>query len=279
MKIKLAAVVVFYKPSSSNINNYLKYIDSVDKLYVVDNSDDDIKRIKETPKIEYIKLGENKGIAYALNVGARKAILEGYEYLLTMDQDSKITSKIVNEMVDFLKNNQDERIGLISPYHDIKTFEAKPTKKIEEKLEVMTSGNIINLKAYKDIGGFKDWLFIDGVDIEYGLNLNSHDYKVIRLNYIIMPHELGATSVHHFLGKKVLCSNHNAVRRYYMIRNTLYINDLYKDKYPDYCKFLISCQKGQVKRVIFFEKDKFKKIKLMIKGYFDFKNHKVGKMR
>ena len=51
MKIKLAAVVVFYKPSSGNINNYLKYIDSVDKLYVVDNSDDDIKRIKETPKI------------------------------------------------------------------------------------------------------------------------------------------------------------------------------------------------------------------------------------
>lgn len=279
MKIKLSAVVVFYKPSADNLKNYLNYIETIDKLYVVDNSGDDIKRIKDTSKIKYIKLEENKGIATALNIGATEALKDGYKYLLTMDQDSKIDAKIIEEMLDFLENNNDEKIGLISPYHDIKTLETKPKEKIEEKLEVMTSGNIINLEAYKAINGFKDWLFIDGVDIEYGLNLNSHGYKVVRLNYIVMPHELGAATIHNFLGKKVLCSNHNAIRRYYMIRNTLYINELYKDKYPDYCKFLMKCQNGQIKRVIIFEKDKFQKIKLMIRGYLDFKKHVVGKMR
>ena len=55
MKIKLSAVVVFYKPSTDNLKNYLNYIKAVDKLYVVDNSDDNIKRIKDTSKIKYIK--------------------------------------------------------------------------------------------------------------------------------------------------------------------------------------------------------------------------------
>lgn len=279
MKQNLAAVLVFYKPNNENINNFKNYLDAIDKLYIIDNSDDNIERVKSTPKIEYIKLNENKGIAFALNEGAKKAIKDNYKYLLTMDQDSKITSRIIQEMCDFLKNTSIKNIGLISPFHDIKTLEEKPTKKIEERLEVMTSGNIIDLSAYQKINGFKDWLFIDGVDIEYGMNLNKNGYKVIRLNYIKMPHELGNAKIYNVFGKKVLCSNHNAIRRYYMIRNTLYINELYKDIYPDYCKLLINCQKGQIKRVIFFEKHKLSKIMNMIKGYLDFKRDKTGKMR
>lgn len=279
MKQNLAAVLVFYKPNNENINNFKNYLDAIDKLYIIDNSDDNIERVKSTSKIEYIKLNENKGIAFALNEGAKKAIKDNYKYLLTMDQDSKITSKIIQEMCDFLKTTSIKNIGLISPFHDIKTLEEKTTKKIEERLEVMTSGNIIDLSAYQKINGFKDWLFIDGVDIEYGMNLNKNGYKVIRLNYIKMPHELGNGKIYNVLGKKVLCSNHNAIRRYYMIRNTLYINELYKDIYPDYCKLLINCQKGQIKRVIFFEKHKLSKIMNMIKGYLDFKRDKTGKMR
>ena len=154
--MKLSGVVVFYNPSEDNINNINNYIDSIDKLFVVDNSDDDIERMKSAGKIEYIKLGDNKGIAYALNTGANKAIEEGYKYLLTMDQDSKITSEIVDGMKDYLVNNNDNKIGLVSPYQDIDSKEDELTEDVEDRIEVMTSGNIINLDAYKKIGGFKN---------------------------------------------------------------------------------------------------------------------------
>ena len=65
--MKLAAVVVFYFPSEDNINHINKYLKEVDRLYVIDNSDDDVIRIKYKDKINYIKYGENKGIAFALN--------------------------------------------------------------------------------------------------------------------------------------------------------------------------------------------------------------------
>lgn len=278
--IKIAAVVVLYNPSKKNISNIDNYIDSIDKLYVVDNSDDDVIRIDNSNKIEYIKLNENKGIAYALNLGAKSAIKDKYKYLLTLDQDSKMNSDIVNKMKEFLENNKsDKTIGLISPYQDIDSKDDKINGDVEDMIEVMTSGNIINLDAYEDIGGFKDWLFIDCVDTDYCMNLHKNGYKVLRLNNIKMKHELGQLVVHKLFGKEYPCYNHNPIRRYYIVRNNLYINQLYKDLFPDYCAWLIRVQKGQVKRIIAFEKNKIKKLKMMYKGYKDFKKGIKGKIK
>lgn len=277
--MKIAAVVVFYNPSDKNIKNIDNYIEVIDKLYVVDNSEDDEIKMKSNKKIEYVKLGENKGIAYALNVGAKKAIEDGYNYLLTLDQDSKMNKKIIEEMISFLKSTKEKNIGLISPYQDIDSKEDVLNGDYEDMIEVMTSGNIIDLKAYKKIGGFKDWLFIDCVDTDYCMNLHKHGYKVLRLNNIVMKHELGKLVVHKLFGKEYPCYNHNPIRRYYIVRNNLYINSMYKDMYPDYCKRLLRIQKGQVKRIIAFEKNKIPKLKMMYKGYRDFKKGIRGKIK
>lgn len=275
--MKLAAVIVFYNPSENNIKNISKIISSVERLYIVDNSDDDIIRYKETDKIKYIKLYENKGIAYALNKGAKEAIKENYKWLLTLDQDSQITKEIINSLKDYIVKNKDSKIGLVSPYQDIDGDEEIKNVEAEEMLEIMTSGNIINLDVYQKIGGFKDWLFIDCVDTDYCMNLNINNYKVLRLNQIKMKHQLGNLKVHKLFGKKYPCYNHNPIRRYYIVRNNLYIYKMYHDKYPLYCEHLIRVQKGQVKRIIAFEKNKIKKLTMMYKGYKDFKKGIKGK--
>ncbi|MBR3660497.1 MAG: glycosyltransferase family 2 protein [Bacilli bacterium] len=280
MKIECVAVVVFYHPTESNISNIDDYKDCIDKIYVVDNSDDDIIRIKNDKKIEYIKLYENLGIAKALNIGAKKAINDGYDYLLTMDQDSKISSSNIIAMLNFIEQNKNNlKIGLVSPYHNIKSGEDdRINNTYEEKIEVMTSGNIIDLKAYQEIGGFKDWLFIDCVDMDYGMNLNKHGYKVIRLNDVILEHELGKVKIHKLFNKEYPCYNHSPIRRYYMVRNTLYLKDMYYDLFKDHCDYLIRVQIGQVKRILVFEKDKYKKLKMMYKGYKDYQKGIKGKL-
>ena len=57
-----------------------------------------------------------------------------------------------------------------------------------------------------------------------------------------------------------------------MERNVHYLFDMYNKYFPDYCDYLIRVQKGQIKRIILFEKDKIKKIKMTVKGYKDYKN-------
>ena len=276
--MKIAGVVVFYNPSDNNVSNISNYLKSVDKLYVIDNSEDDIARLSNTNKIEYIKLHENKGVAFALNEGAKLAIKNNYHYLLTLDQDSNINNDIISEMKNYLKLHKNDNIGLVSPYHDIGIPDDK-SGEVEERLEVMTSGNIISLDAYQAVGGYKDWLFIDCVDYDFCMNLNCHGFKVIRLNNVIMKHELGNLTIHHFFGKSYPCFNYNHIRRYYMVRNNLYIRKLYSDKYPEYCNRLVRVQKGQAKRVLLFEKAKFKKLRFMYKGYRDFKKGIVGKIK
>lgn len=278
--MRLAAVIVFYNPSEENVK-YISDIENyIDKLYVVDNSDDDIFRIESSDKINYIKLCENKGIAYALNLGAEKAICDEFRYLLTLDQDTKINIETINEMKKYLMNNKDEKVGLISPYQDIGCDNNESLKNdVEDVIEVMTSGNIIDLEIYKKINGFKDWLFIDCVDTDYCMNLHKHGYRVLRLNYLRVKHELGCLVVHRLLKKNYPCFNHNPIRRYYIVRNNLYIKKMYDDIFPEYCNKLIRIQKGQVKRIIVFEKQKIKKLKMMHKGYKDYKKGIKGKLK
>ena len=275
--MKLAAVVVFYNPSEKNIQNIKKYEKSIDRLFIVDNSEDKIMRYQDSEKIKYIKLCENKGIAHDLNIGAKDAIKEGFNWLLTLDQDSQITKEIIEKLKIYLDTHDTKKIGLISPYQDIEGEEEIKDVEAEEMIEVMTSGNIINLKAYQKIGGFKDWLFIDCVDTDYCMNLHIHGYQVLRLNKVKMKHQLGNLKVHKLFGKKYPCYNHGPIRRYYIVRNNLYINEMYKEKYPDYCKHLLRIQKGQVKRILAFEKEKIKKLTMMYRGYKDFKKGIKGK--
>lgn len=276
--MKLSAVVVFYYPSRDNIKHINKYLNEVDQIYVVDNSDDDVIRMHSDDKIKYIKYGENKGIAKALNEGAKLAIKDRFKWLLTLDQDSKITSKNISDLKSFIENTKEKNIGLVAPYQDIGLPFTKSSEEYEEYIELMTSGSVLNLDAYKKIGGFKDWLFIDCVDTDYCLNLHKNKYQVLRLNNVIMKHSLGNLKLHKFLGKTYDCFNHNPIRRYYIVRNNLYINEMYHDLCPDYCDHLIRAQKGQVKRILAFEKNKFKKLKMMYKGYRDYKHDIKGKL-
>ena len=142
----------------------------------------------------------------------------------------------------------------------------------------MTSGNLINLNAYKKINGFKDWYFIDCVDFDYCLNLVRNGYEIHQVNKVILHHELGNTVKKQLFGKSYFCDNHSYIRRYYIVRNRHYIYDEYNKDFPDYCNAEIRCTKAEVKRIILFEKGKIKKLWYMYKGYRDYKKRLVGRI-
>lgn len=286
--MKIEAAVVFYKPTPEIANNINSYIDDVDKVYVIDNTpnEDNSSILPKNKKIKYICNKKNLGIAEALNIGAKNAIESGAEWLLTMDQDSTFHKGDVLKMKSLLiklKNDKKtynsypyDKIGILSPFHVIEQTKGEVHEGIEEKLIVMTSGNLINLDAYKKINGFKSWMFIDCVDFDYCLNLVKNGYKVYQYNEIKLIHNLGETKKKKFFNKIVFVSNHNANRRYYIARNRKYIYDLYNDFFPDYCKAEVSITKKDVIKILMYEKHKFKKIKAILEGLHDYRKGYVG---
>lgn len=281
--MKVAAVVVLYNPDNDVQKNIESYAKSVDIVYAVDNSIENNAEKFANEKIVYISNGSNMGIAYALNVGAKRAVDDGYEWLLTMDQDSCFDDVGVDKMKQFLcdsKNGENEynydKIGLITPFHRTMFNENEKPEGIDSPAVVMTSGNIISLKAYQEIGGFKDWMFIDAVDFEYCLNLRDHKYDIWRLTYIELKHNLGNV-VFKDIGKKHMYSlNHSAMRRYYIVRNRHYFYDMYHERWPDFC----NAEKGRTSReaakILLCEKQKFKKLFAMLRGYIDYKRGVKG---
>ena len=194
-------------------------------------------------------------------------------------------------MIDFLKKLEKVKkrpkdvgvplntIGLISPFHIIPQKSHLNPKGIEKPEVVMTSGNIINLKAYQEVEGFKNWLFIDAVDFDFCLNLRTHGYEIIQINEARLKHNLGKTEKKKFLWKECYTSNHDATRRYYIVRNRHYIYDMYKNDFPDFCNAELKMTKKEVEKVLLFEKNKIAKITAMYKGYRDYKKGVKGEKK
>ena len=275
--LKIAGVVVLYEPTNEDISNINSYLNDIDHLYVVDNSkNNNFDRLPQSKKIEYIFNNSNLGLSEPYNRICELARNEGFKWLLTMDQDTYFKKDVITEMKKIILSTDTSDIGIVTPWHKTKLKKEKPSERIDYPLDVMTSGNMLNLDIHKKLGGFKEWLFIDGIDIEYCLNLKKHNYKVMRLNYLEIDHNLGDIFYKKFLWKDLLVTNHSAIRRYYQCRNYLYIRDMYIDIEPSFCKRLVKF-KTIILAIVLYEKNKLEKLKAFYKGYKDYKQGKRGK--
>ena len=275
---RVTGAVILFNPSEEVVNNILSYLNQLDCLWLIDNSDDDNSRLFESidsANIFYMPNYKNLGIAAALNLAAEKAIKENYEYLLTMDQDSLVSENYVCEMLKIF--NDDRRIGILSPFI-IHPANPKKPKNIEtEEITVaMTSGSIIKLSVYKEAGKFLEFLFIDYVDHEYCLRVNSAGYKVVQLNSVFLYHKLGEIRARNFIFKKAFPSNHSPIRIYYRTRNRFYVYKKYKKKFPAYIKSERIVFLKELLKILFYEKNRIKKLKMIFLGYYDYINNTYG---
>ena len=282
--MKIEGVVVLFKPEEKMFNNINSYINDIDKLYVVDNTPNaDISGKFTNKKIKYIPLKENKGIAYALNVGAKEAIKNGADWLLTMDQDSTFEEGAVSNMKKFIELYHDNeymskvigtefsKLAIVSPFHITERTKLYQLTGIDRPLLVMTSGNLVNLNAYKKVKGFNEKLFIDCVDFDFCLNLRKNGYEIVQLNFAKLQHPLGDIIERKILNKIVYVDNHSAFRRYYITRNRHYIYDLYHDLFPVYTELELKRTRKELVKIWLFEKNKIKKTKAIYRGYRDYK--------
>lgn len=279
--MKLAACVILYCPDKTVIENILSYFNDTNFLFIVDNSDKPLEfdfSFLEENKFEYINNKQNLGIATALNIAADKALLLGFDWLLTMDQDSFFTDGSLKTLKKTLIELQNKNIAIISPIHlGVHNRDVIKNVLYEEVDIVMASGNILNINALKSVGGFNDKLFIDCVDIELCLRFLEKKYLILVVNKAFLNHSLGNFKVLKFFNFTVDVTQHNYVRRYYMTRNRNYIIFNYYKLFPQQCRQLLILQIKEFFKIILFESDKIKKSRSYILGFKDSIVKKYGK--
>ncbi|WP_318606621.1 glycosyltransferase [Mitsuokella jalaludinii] len=278
---KIAAVVVLYNPDKTVLKNISTYTSSVGKLYIVDNTPDGkIKKsfdISSLSNTEYIQLGENKGIAYALNKGMEMAKRDGFKFLLTMDQDSKFEDGVLEGYLKYAYKLfvENEKIAIIGISHD--AYNPKyPEKDWEYAKEIISSGMLISLARSLYIGNFREDFFIDFVDYEYCYRAWRMGYKAAIITKYQLTHQIDGVHPIDFLGIHFNNhNNHNRVRVYYLFRNALIVMKSYPSTIPEW---LILYLKIWIKTIC-VENDKLGKLKYSLYGLYDGMTKKMGKIQ
>lgn len=274
--MNLSVVIIWFNPDTNSVFNINKYSSLVKTVYIVDNSENNnIHLATQISNSIYIGNLKNLGIAKATNIGCERAFQDGFDWVMTMDQDSSWEITELKKFINFVENTKDKSIISFAPVHSNKTkslvgeLKEKSNKKIKSLIiyqsKVMASGNIISLKVWKEVNGFNNDLFIDEVDHEFCYKLIEAGYKICEFQDISMYHTLGNV-------KKTILPRpckHSGVRLFYIFRNMLYI----KDKFPNF--FIENNYKSYMRNAI-IQKIYELKIKDLIFIYKGKKAHKYN---
>lgn len=259
MKI-LSVVVTFFPEEDLLRKNVSAFIDHVDKVLVWENTPKEEKlkyRFIQHKKVEYCGDGANS-ISHALNSAWHYAQENGYDYLLTMDQDS-----VWENFQLFLKKtiySENAPEGIWTPL----VIERELNSDYEKIFQPITSGMLIRIDLLNMIGGWNELFTIDNVDDEF--SLRSHkigcDFYIVRGTR--MKQNFGEPETANFCGYPIVLTNYTPKRLYHIFRNLVVLIRMYPEQ-----KYIKNNFVSWIKRIFFivcYEKEKFNKIKSILSG-------------
>jgi len=239
---KIYAIVVCYFPKEEVLGKTLESLAlQVNKIILSDNTPGGSEIAKKFQQkisnLEVIPLLKNTGIAVAQNVGIKRAINEGADFVLLSDEDTVYPENYVKEMLKAYFSLLDrEKVASIVPnYADINKegkrqgfvifkglFSRRifPEKGLHEITQAIASGTVIPTRVFKDTGLMYEDLFLDWVDLEWCWRVRGKGYKIIGNADAVIYHKIGD------VGKKLgeqFYPVHSEIRHYYIIRNCVYL--------------------------------------------------------
>ncbi|OZG66571.1 glycosyltransferase [Bifidobacterium eulemuris] len=243
--IRIAAGVVLFNPQEiARVQMGLRHIaEQVETLYIYDNST--VPTPLDMPSdVVVISNHRNLGIAHALNAIMHRADQDGFDWVVTLDQDSVVPKGLVEAFSDEINSSQ-ENIGIICPQviDKRRIYNSQPVQSPDREYvsKAITSASCTSIKAWKMIGQFDEWMFIDLVDNEFCKRMTTSGFKILRLNRWVLDQEFGTitpkpisqqrfwlelSKITHIknLAKFSYSKQVNSLRVYYVHRNIIYAN-------------------------------------------------------
>ncbi len=256
MKPPILAVIVTYYPELQALARLISALkEQVEMLLIVDNGSPSEFcawiSSEECPGITSLFMRENLGVAGAHNRAIEWARGKGFSYAIFFDQDSLPARDMVSvlyaaerELLESGKN-----VAVVGPqFYDPRYLRAAPFIQLNgwkinrvscNKAEgvssvhcaeyLITSGSLIRFSVLDAVGPMDESLFIDYVDIEWGLRAKSLGYQCFGICAAKMRHSLGDRAIVWKDGKWIApIPVHSPLRNYYLFRNAIL---LYKRKY------------------------------------------------
>lgn len=264
--MKIFAVVTWYDPIPAYVHHLGACMERLAGVVVVDDSElSHAHLLAQVEGVIYVKTARNSGIAHALNLGYRRADAEGADWVLTMDQDSAWNPL---ELERFLEAASvfalDPSVAIIAPNFTGSGIPLPGDGSLGPRTcdGVISAGSLVRLHAFRVADGYNEALFIDQVDHEFGYRLRRQGLTIVRLEGIQLTHSVGERREVTVFGRTLVSEGHTAMRKYYIVRNGLYIREHFKDFPGPHLERIALLALG----VLFLENNKISKLWHIAKG-------------
>ena len=236
----ILAVVVCFHPDLKNLQSlsFKLHQEGVSVIWVNNGPVGSLKAAQTPHVTNIIELAHNLGVATALNRGFEWALQNGYEAVITFDQDSQPPAGMVGQLSQawLQAAGAFSRIAAIGPAtvdlasgQDMFSFEPYNWTRhrflpCQNKTYVVdhliTSGCLTPCSVWQDVGPMNDSLFIDWVDNEWCARARLKGYTLLMDGGTKMGHSIGEVS------RPILWRRfhlHAPIRHYYLLRNAIQI--------------------------------------------------------
>lgn len=225
MSNNICAGIVLYNPDITQLKrNIAAIIKQVQILYLQDNGSANIsdveKIIAETSSIVLLRNPKNKGIAWALNALCKRAESDDFQWILTLDQDSVCPQNMIALYKEYLPIADMLCPKIVDRNYGVLDGNSENVETVDK---CITSGCLLRLSSWRKLRGFDEKMFIDGVDFEFCYRMKKSGMNILRVNDVVLSHEIGNITVRHFLGFRVIVKNHSPFRKYYIAKNIIYV--------------------------------------------------------
>ena len=289
----ICAVVTTFQPSADLVANIKLIVGQVARVIIVDDSGtaEGWQRLRlwfrDMRTVEILSQPYNLGQATALNCGIAAAQSRGYQWILTLDDDTSVESDLVGNLIrswNTLSGDGGKPVAVIGASHrDGSTgcieAHAENDRWFLEKRGIITAGSLFPVAVYQEIGPFRDEFFIDSVDYDFCLRARAAGYRVVKLSRVGMTHSIGSRTRHHLGCLTVETTNHTPVRRYYMYRNSLVLALEYLFRDPLFSFAVVFFNFKTLVLVLVFEEYRARKVGMMWRGTIDALAHRMGKLQ
>ena len=272
-----AAVIVSYHPDDRFAARLSRLNEQFPAVFWVDNTPEGSDEQKHSPlsRVSYLPQGSNRGLGTALNSGCRAALKAGFKWVVTFDQDSDIADDFLRQQVYFCAESDPSTFVLGCNYSDTGNLDSPrfAAGDLVVKCEtVITSGCLMSLIAWSQLGEFRDDYFIDGIDHEICLRGRSKGFAVSRHGRVLMNHRIGERAANY----RIFPYLHSPVRKYYSMRNGVRNIMQYATSEPAWAGRKCITLAWEVVIALLFEPERLKKSRAMFRGFRDGVKGRMG---
>ena len=263
MKKILAIVVTYYPEKELLISNINAFFNRVDKILVWENTlknADKYRYIQESTKLEYCGDGLNS-ISRALNYAWKYANQYGFDYLLTMDQDSLWVN--FDYFLSRTVNNIYAPFGIYGPCVNDKVYENEFYNH-----DLITSGMLVPVSILNEIGGYNECFRIDGIDTYLCYSVQEKGYGTYSVANCMLKQRFGDFGGTSFAKFSFSTYNYSSIRLYEIFKSQIIIMRRFKTDANYKKAFRIRIRKWPIK-ILLAENDKWNKLKAIFKGVKD----------